>query len=230
MDDSPAEARYARLRWNAPLSEDHADELLDHLKLSSKSSIVDLGCGWASCCCCSALRRGRRAAAPRPWLGRLVLSSRAAGRRLAGDDAKAARSASGPRMRSAGAERRSYGWPRLCRRAGGRALVGDMCWERPPTEAARAVFGDDDDVPMLADLVAACRETGWEVLLRLSVANQREWDNFESGYRAGLREWLLANPDSPQAGEIREEQDAREREYLTAYRGVLGFVYPVLGR
>jgi hypothetical protein len=109
----------------------------------------------------------------------------------------------------------------------GRVLVGDMCWERPPTEAARAVFGDE--VPMLADLAALCRETGWEVL-HLSTADQREWDDFESRHRAGLREWLLSNHDSPQAMEIRQQQNAREQEYLTVYRGVLSFVYLVLGR
>jgi hypothetical protein len=67
-------------------------------------------------------------------------------------------------------------------------------------------------------------------VLRLTTADQREWDDFESRHRAGLREWLLANPDSPQAQEIRDQQDGREREYLTVYRGVLGFVYLVLGR
>lgn len=109
----------------------------------------------------------------------------------------------------------------------GRVLVGDMCWEKAPTENARAVFGYD--IPMLADWAAMCRETGWEIL-HLSTANQREWDDFESAHRAGLRQWLLANPESPRAQEIREQQDAREQEYLTSYRGVLGFVYLVLGR
>lgn len=45
----------------------------------------------------------------------------------------------------------------------GRVLVGDMCWERRLTEAARAAFVDD--IQMLVNLVAMCRESGWEVLL-----------------------------------------------------------------
>ncbi|KAH6637230.1 SAM-dependent methyltransferase [Chaetomium tenue] len=110
---------------------------------------------------------------------------------------------------------------------GGRALVGEMCWERAPTEVAREMFGEE--VPMLGDLVALCRETGWEVL-HLSTADQWEWDDFESRHRAGTREWLLANPDDPRVQEVREREDKRERDYLTGYRGVLGFVYLVLGR
>jgi hypothetical protein len=64
----------------------------------------------------------------------------------------------------------------------------------------------------------------------LSTADQREWDDFESGHRAGSREWLLANPDDPRADEVRAREEAREREYLTAYRGVLGLAYLVLAR
>ena len=111
---------------------------------------------------------------------------------------------------------------------GGRVLVGEMCWEqREPTETAREMFGEE--VPMLGELVAMCRETGWEVL-HLSTADQWEWDDFESRHRAGTREWLLANPDDPRVREVREREDGRERDYLTGYRGVLGFAYLVLGR
>jgi hypothetical protein len=110
---------------------------------------------------------------------------------------------------------------------GGRVLVGDMCWERTPTDAAHDMFGDE--VPRLADFVDMCRETGWQVL-HLSTCDQREWDDFESRHRAGLREWLLANPESPKAKEVKEQQDARERDYIGTYRGVLGFVYLVLAR
>lgn len=110
---------------------------------------------------------------------------------------------------------------------GGRVLVGEMCWEREPTEMARGMFGEE--VPMLVDLVAMCRETGWEVL-HLSTADQWEWDDFESRHRAGRREWLLVHPNDPRAQEIREQEDKREREYLKGYRGVLGFVYLVMGR
>jgi len=109
----------------------------------------------------------------------------------------------------------------------GRVLVGDGCWPTPPTPAAHEIFGDD--VLPLADLAAACGSAGWQVI-HLSTADQREWDDFEFRHRAGLREWLLANENDPRAAETRERLDGREREYLTAYRGVLGLAYLVLAR
>jgi cyclopropane fatty-acyl-phospholipid synthase-like methyltransferase len=238
MDNALARARYSQLRWNAPLSESHADELLEDLKICSNTSVVDLGCGWGELLLraasridmdglvtgvdtdAAALSRGRQAAEDRGV--RVSFIEQPA------EDWKDARS----RAICIGSSHTLGGSKAMLTRLAeivphGRVLVGDMCWERPPTEAARAAFGDD--IPMLADLATMCRETGWEVL-RLTTADQREWDDFESRHRAGLREWLLANPDSPQAQEIRDQQDGREREYLTVYRGVLGFVYLVLGR
>jgi len=42
----PSEERYAAMRWNSPLSEDHASRLLQRLAVSSDGLVVDLGCGW----------------------------------------------------------------------------------------------------------------------------------------------------------------------------------------
>ena len=63
-----------------------------------------------------------------------------------------------------------------------------------------------------------------------SEADQREWDDFESTFRAGRQEWLLANPGHPRAADIREWLDDRERGYVTVYRGILGFAHVVLAR
>ena len=60
---------------------------------------------------------------------------------------------------------------------GGRVLFGEGCWERPPTAAAAALFGDD--VVTLAEIVRLARAAGWQVL-HLSAADQREWDDFEA--------------------------------------------------
>jgi hypothetical protein len=79
----------------------------------------------------------------------------------------------------------------------------------------------------LAGLLEACRAAGWRVI-HMSVACQREWDDFESTFRAGRQEWLLANAGDPRAADVRDWIDARERQYLEVYRGVLGFAYLVL--
>lgn len=234
--DSLAAARYAAMRWNTPLSENHAEELLDHLDLPTATTIVDLGCGWGELLLRAANRttakavgvdtdptgldRGRRAALDR-GLEVTFVQQPAEDWHGTADRALCIGSS-----HTLGGSRAML--DRLAKAAPhGRVLVGDGCWERPPTEAAHAIFGDD--ILPLADLVTACGEAGWQVL-HLSTADQHEWDDFESRHRAGLREWLLANPTDPRGAEVRATHDAREREYLTAYRGVLGFVYLVLAR
>src|SRR5579862_3566759 len=42
----PAAARYSALRWNTPLSEAHAERLIEHLAIGPGAFVVDLGCGW----------------------------------------------------------------------------------------------------------------------------------------------------------------------------------------
>ena len=238
MEQMLAEARYSKLMWNAPLSDGHADELIEHMQLRSDSSLVDLGCGWGELL----LRIASRTPMAGPISGVDTDTVALCRGRQAAD--KLGIDVSFIEQKSeAWSETRSHaicigsshtlGGSRamLTRLAEivpqGRALIGDMCWERPPTEAAHAMFGDN--VCLLADLVAMCRETGWAVM-HLSTADQREWDDFESRHRAGLREWALRNPNDPQVSEIRKQQDARERNYITTYRGVLGFAFLVLAR
>jgi Mycolic acid cyclopropane synthetase len=43
-------ALYARMRWNTPLSAEHADLLMDRLELRPGLRIADLGCGWGNSC------------------------------------------------------------------------------------------------------------------------------------------------------------------------------------
>ena len=71
------------------------------------------------------------------------------------------------------------------------------------------------------------RAAGWR-LIHMSTADQREWDDFESTFRAGRQGWLLAHGDDPRAAEVRDWLDARERQYIGTYRGILGFAYLIL--
>lgn len=236
MTDSLAAARYAAMHWNTPLSESHADELLDRMDLPAATAIVDVGCGWGELLLRAAARtaatatgvdtdpagldRGRRAARERE-LAVTFVEQQAGEWRGTADRALCVGSSHALGGSHAMLSRLADIVPR------GRVLVGDGCWESPPTPAAHAIFGDD--VLPLTDLVTACGDAGWQVL-HLSTATQQEWDDFESRHRAGPREWLLANPTDPRAERVKAEHDAREREYLTAYRGVLSFAYLVLAR
>jgi hypothetical protein len=100
-------------------------------------------------------------------------------------------------------------------------------WSRAPSEAAVGIFGDD--LLELPELVEACRAQDWRII-HFSEADQREWDDFESTFRAGKQEWLLAHGDDPRAAEVREWLDARERQYAGVYRGLLGLAYLVVAR
>ncbi|GAB3979436.1 class I SAM-dependent methyltransferase [Plantactinospora veratri] len=112
-------------------------------------------------------------------------------------------------------------------RPGGRLLFADGFWERAPSPEAVEIFGAD--VLGLPDLLELIRGAGWRVL-HFSTTDQREWDDFENTWRAGREEWLLAHPDDPRAADVRDELDARLREYASVYRGLLGLGYFVLGR
>jgi cyclopropane fatty-acyl-phospholipid synthase-like methyltransferase len=235
------QSRYARMRWNTPLSEDHAARLLERLEVGARHSVLDLGCGWGELLLrmvsdpshratgigvdidAALLERGRAAAAARGQddrvkfvQGRVAEWSEPADRLLCIGAAHAW-----------GGARRAL--PALARLVspGGRVLFGDGVWESPPTEAARKLFGDDVlPEPELQRLVAAA---GWRVLAR-SVADLHEWDEFEDAWRAGREEWRLAHAGDPRAAAVAAELAERLTEYVDVYRGVLGFSYLVLTR
>ena len=227
------------MRWNMPLSLEHAGLLLDRLDLRPGQRITDLGCGWGELLLAAVARAGAdttgvgvdqdlpllargRAAAARRGLDVSFTAADAAGWRGTAD-----------RLLCTGASHAFGGTSGALSalakmvRPGGRLLLGDAFWSRPPSEAAIGMFGDD--LLELPDLLEAGRAEGWRVI-HLSEADQREWDDFESTFRAGQQEWLLANGDDPRAPKIREWLDSRERQYVSVYRGLLGFAYLVLAR
>lgn len=236
MEEAISKAKYACMLWNTPLGEPHSDELLEQMGFSTTTSVVDLGCGWGELLLRVvaktgakgtgvdtdevALDRGKGAAQDKGLVVNFVNQSAA--------DWKGTRD----RAICIGSSHTLGGSRAMLQRLAeivpkGRVLVGDTFWERHPTDIAREIHGDG--IPMLIDLVTMCQETGWKIL-NLTTADQREWDNFESSHRAGLRQWIIENPGSPRTQELREQLDEREREYIMNYRGLLGFAYLVLGR
>jgi cyclopropane fatty-acyl-phospholipid synthase-like methyltransferase len=243
--DDLAALRYVRMRWNTPLSEEHAALLLQRLDIRPGARVLDLGCGWGELLLQAvaaggvdgtpattgigvdtddaALARGRALAAGRSLDKHVTfVKGEAAAWREPAD-----------RVLCVGAAHAFGGTAAALKalaefvRPGGRLLFGDAFWERPPTIEAAEIFGDG--VMPLADLIEHARGLGWRVL-HLSIADQREWDDFEATWLAGRQEWLLEHPEDPRAMEVREELDARLREYVSTYRGILGLGYFVLGR
>jgi ubiquinone/menaquinone biosynthesis C-methylase UbiE len=235
----PDEPLYARMRWNIPLAPDHADLLLDRLDPRPGMAIADLGCGWGELLLRAVARAGDGAAGTGiDGDTRLLERGRgeAARRGLAVEFTKgdaATWDGTADRVLCTGASH-AFGGTAGALRAlasvvppGGRLLFGDGFWKQPPSPEAVEILGDE--LGPLEDLLETCRAAGWRVI-HFSEADQREWDDFESTHRAGRQEWLVANLDHPRAAEIRDWLDVREREYVTVYRGVLGFAYLVLTR
>ncbi|MFR9775088.1 SAM-dependent methyltransferase [Micromonospora sp. MS34] len=235
-----ATLRHARMRWNTPLSEEHAALLLQRLEVRSGVRVLDLGCGWGELLL-RAVAGGAGAAGvgvdtdeAALVRGRALAASRSLGDRVrfVREEAAAWREPA-DRVLCVGAAHAFGGTVGALDalagvvRPGGRLLFGDACWEAAPGGAAVRIFGDA--VLPLAELVEQVRVAGWRVL-HLSTADLREWDDFESTWRAGRQEWLLEHPEDSRAAEVRGELDVRLREYVGAYRGVLGMAYLVLGR
>jgi SAM-dependent methyltransferase len=241
MDGDDLEAaRYARMRWNAPLSEEHAYLLIGQLNLRPGLRVVDLGCGWGELLLRAvastaqvtgtgvdtdgrALDRARRLAADRHLDGRV----RFTGANIAGWTGPADRLLCVGASHALGGTTAALDALAAVAPAGSRLLFGDGYWERAPSAAAVEMFGEE--VRPRAALLEACRSAGWRVI-HLSVADQREWDDFESSFRTGRQEWLLARAADPRAAEVRDWLDDRERQYVEVYRGVLGFAYLVLAQ
>ncbi|MEV6824329.1 class I SAM-dependent methyltransferase [Amycolatopsis sp. NPDC051102] len=239
MDDELNALRRTRMRWNTPLSEPHADLLLDRMELAG-GHLADLGCGWGELLLRALGRapdlRGTGIDTDGTGLarGRAAACERGLQERVKWVEADAATwDVPAERAFCIGAAH-IFGSTKAALEAltrvvlpSGRLLYGDGFWAAPPTPAAQEIFGPD--LLALPDLLDAADAAGWRVL-HLSTAGQLEWDDFESTSRAGWAEWLAAHPADPRAAAVREWLDRRLREYVRGYRGVLGFTYLVLGR
>lgn len=202
------------MRWNTPLSEEHAALLLKRLEIRPQARVVDLGCGWgelltravaaggAECqgvgvdTDSALLARGRALAAEKGLADRIeFLNQEAGGWKQPAD-----------RLLCVGA---SHAWGDIQTalmaltevvRPGGRVLFGDGCWTRAPDSAggAWALFGDS--VRELDEIVGAAQTAGWRVI-HLSTADQREWDEFEStcvrAARSGCSPTRITNRRGP---------------------------------
>jgi SAM-dependent methyltransferase len=229
------------MRWNTPLAVDHADALLERLAVLPGERLLDLGCGWGELLVRAllsaegsvvgvgvdqdpiALQRGRERAARAGLEWRLEFVHGAAEEWAEPADRVLCVGASQAWGGAAPALEALTGLVR----PGGRVLFGDGCWEKPPTGAAMAMFGDH--VLPLADLVGLATGTGWRVL-GLSTADQREWDDFESSWRLGRQEWLVSETHEEPHEDVVAELERQLFDYVGVYRGVLGFVYLVLSR
>ncbi|MEU5180568.1 class I SAM-dependent methyltransferase [Streptomyces longwoodensis] len=247
--DADAPPRLGRLVFHGPLSERRAADLVRRLAAGAPRTVLDLGCGWGELLLrvleavpgargvgvdlnAEDLRRGRRAAGERGLADRVAfVEESAVGTRRGPADlvlcvgSSQALSAQQPPAHLGEA----LGELRRLVADGGRVLLGEGFWERPPT--ARELAGmwpgaSADDHPGLSRLLDLAVEAGFRPEW-VETADRDEWEAFESGYQADSEVWLATHPGHPLAAATRERLD-RHRHQWMHYRGVLGLAYLTL--
>lgn len=241
--------RLTRLTFHGPLSEERATRIVRRLAGAAPRTVLDLGCGWGELMLrvltavpeargtgvdldARDLARGRREAEARGLAERVVFVEESAVGTARGPadvvlclSSSHALSPEEPPRHIAGALREL----RQLVADGGRVLLGEGFWQRPPTPAElsgmwpEARADEYYDLATLVDLaVAAGFRPEW-----VETANADEWEEFEAGYQADTEVWLAGHGDHPLAAETRERLD-RHRAQWMSYRGVLGIAYLTL--
>ncbi|MFG3409126.1 SAM-dependent methyltransferase [Streptomyces sp. NPDC048142] len=233
-----------RLIWNTPLSEQHADRLIAACAPAPGSRIVDLGSGWGELLMRlvesapgvtgdgvetdpAAVARGRKLAGERGLADRVRFHEVPAAEWTEGGYDLAVSIGS------------SHAWPGTTREAltalaaavrpGGRVLFGEGVWLKEPTPAALEGLGaGPGDFGSLLELIRLAESAGLRAL-QVTVADEREWDLFESEGPIGRgRRWALEHPDHPLHAEVTAEVDARRTGYYGGYRSYFTLAYLVL--
>ncbi|MFD5146932.1 SAM-dependent methyltransferase [Streptomyces sp. NPDC058401] len=109
---------------------------------------------------------------------------------------------------------------------GGRVLIGEGFWDRPPSPEAVEMFGDLADLATTVDLVVA---DGWTPV-HGHVSTRAERDAYEWACWGSLAAWALDHPADPDSGHVLATAGARRTEWLRTYRDTWGFVSLVLRR
>ena len=103
-------------------------------------------------------------------------------------------------------------------------LIGEPYWiTPPPDEAYAAITGGDRDMFLsLPETHARIEASGFE-LIEMVLADHHGWDRYSVRQWQTLSDWLRANPDDPDAAELREWHVRNRRDYLSYTRPYLGW-------
>lgn len=103
-------------------------------------------------------------------------------------------------------------------------LVGEPFWIDEPPDAAyqQLADGDRDLFVTLSGTLDRIEAAGFE-LIEMVVADHHGWDRYEAMQWMAVSDWLHANPDDPDAPELRQWMAANRRSYLTYGRRYFGW-------
>ena len=244
MTDPSGFGSGARLTFHGPLSAGRADRLAVALAARRPATIVDYGCGWGEF-----LLRALEAAPGATGVGidthgpdlaraRENTEARGLSGRVSFIEGQAADHPSpADVVISCGAYQAFGTIPEALRalrplvKPAGLLLFGAEIWDRTPSGQQLSAMWPGTTLETclyLPDVVDAAVAAGFRPL-RIETATRGEWDEFESGLATGAEEWLLANPDHPAAGQVRDRLDAHLSIWLRGHRDVMGFAYLTLG-
>jgi SAM-dependent methyltransferase len=109
---------------------------------------------------------------------------------------------------------------------GGRVLIGDGFWDRPPSAEAIEMLGAFDDLATTMDRVIA---DGWTPVTG-HVSTRRELDDYEWAWTGSLASWALDHRDHPDHDQALQAAATHRSEWLRIYRDCWGFLTLVLRR
>jgi SAM-dependent methyltransferase len=246
MADMNAPPSLTRLTFHGPLSEARAARLIERLVRHGPATVLDIGCGWAELMLRilaaapaatglgidmdeTDLARAQASAEARGLAGRVeFVRESAIGTTRGPADLVLCTGASQALSDATPPEHTTQALAALRRLVtpGGRVLLGEGFWERPPTPAELGAMWPDtsaDEQTDLAGLVDRAVTAGFRPEW-IETASLDEWDEFESGYAADVQEWLATHDDP----KVRADTDAHTSYWLRGYRGVLGLAYLTL--
>jgi SAM-dependent methyltransferase len=108
-------------------------------------------------------------------------------------------------------------------------LVGEVFWSEEPPPAVRREYEFGPGFADLAGTLERIDDAGLE-LVELVVASTDDWDRHAASQWLNVSDWLAANPDDPEAAEIRRLRDHSRRSYLSDERRCLGWGVFVMRR
>ncbi|CAL9346412.1 putative protein YjhP [Nocardiopsis dassonvillei] len=244
--------------FNGPLSDAHAARLIGTLGPLGGEHIVDVGCGWAELLLRTleaaptatgfgidigedSIAHGRANARARGLADRVELVVGDAGEWSGGRDTAQGRPGADV-VFNVGSTHVWGGDPvehttnalealSALLRPGGRLLFGECFWTREPTDAELAAMYDTPrgQYRTMRGLVDLALSYGFR-LGALSQASLEEWDDFENRHARGWEEWLLENPGSPDAEEVRARSDRHRVARVEGWRETMGMAYLTLVR
>ncbi len=115
-------------------------------------------------------------------------------------------------------------------RPDGWALMGPGYWKQPPEPEYLAAFGGSgDEMHSLLATSAIARQHGWKVEA-CHESTLAEWDTYEHGYAARVREWCDQNADDADASPFRERIERWSDAYAKWGRDTMGYALMLLHR